>query len=108
VVYSTARLSGILLIYYEKEHSILRCFALHCDFQELKILPRKSQYAELPCVNNRDQFFINSEVHNINTRHSSNFHLPSANLDIYHNGIYYSGIKKIFNCLSFSIKKNFR
>jgi uncharacterized membrane protein (DUF485 family) len=34
-------------------------------------------------VNNRDQFFINSEIIDVNTRHSSNIHLPLANLGIY-------------------------
>jgi len=34
-------------------------------------------------VNTRAQFLINSEIHNINTRQSSNLHLPLANLDIY-------------------------
>ena len=54
-------------------------------------------------VNNRDQFFINSEIHTINTRHSSNLHLPSANFDICRKGVYYSSIE-IFNSLPFSIK----
>jgi hypothetical protein len=54
-------------------------------------------------VNNRDKFFINSEIHNINTRHISNLHLPSTNLDIYQKGVHYSGIK-IFNSLIFTIK----
>jgi len=62
-------------------------------------------FPNLICVvNNRDQFLINSEIHNINTRHRSNRDLPSANLDIYHKGIYYSGIR-IFNSLPFSITK---
>ena len=55
-------------------------------------------------VNNRDQFLIKSEIHNINTRPSANLHLPSANLDIYQKTVYYPGIK-IFNSLPFSIKK---
>ena len=62
---------------------------------KLIILPLTSQYIlSLPIfgVNNREQFFKNSEIHNINTRHSSNLHLHSANLDIYQNGVYYSGI----------------
>ena len=46
---------------------------------------------------------INSEVHNINTRHSSNLHLDLANLDVYQNGVYSSGIK-IFNSLAFNFK----
>jgi len=55
-------------------------------------------------VNKRDQFLINSEIHNVNTRHSSKLHLPSAKLDIYQKGVYYSGIK-IFNSLPLNIKK---
>ena len=108
MVSSTARLSGILFIYYEKEHFVLHCSALRYDFQKLKTLPRMPQYAlsQLMCVvNNRDHFLINSEIHNINARHSSNLHLPSANLDVYHKGVYCSGIK-IFNRFPFSIKKN--
>jgi hypothetical protein len=55
-------------------------------------------------VNNRDQFFINLEIHNISTRQRSNLHLPSANLDIYQKGVHYSGIA-IFKTLPFNIKK---
>ena len=44
-------------------------------------------------VNNRDQFLINSEIHDINTSHSSNLHIPSENLDICLKGLYYSDIK---------------
>jgi len=55
-------------------------------------------------VNNRDQFFINSEICNINTRHNSNLHLPSANLDIHYKEVYYSDFN-IFNSLPFKFKK---
>jgi len=54
-------------------------------FKKLKILPLNSQYIcslLIFVVNNRDQFLINPEIHNMNTRHSSNLHLPSVNLDI--------------------------
>jgi len=50
------------------------------------MLPLMSQYILfllIFVVNKRDQFLINPEIHNINTRHSSNLHLSSANLDIY-------------------------
>jgi len=73
--------------------------------KKLKILPLLLQYMLsllIFVVNNRDQFLINSEIHNINTRHSTNLHLPSANLGIYHKRVYYPGIK-IFNSLPFSI-----
>ena len=55
-------------------------------------------------VKNRDQFSINSYNYNIHTRHSSDLHLPSANLNIYQKGVYYSDIK-IFNSLPWNIKK---
>jgi hypothetical protein len=32
-------------------------------------------------------FFINSEIHDVNTGHSSNLHLPWANLGIYQKGV---------------------
>jgi hypothetical protein len=57
-------------------------------------------------VNNRVQFLINPEIHNMSTRHSSSLHLSVANLDIYQKGVYYSGIK-IFNSLRFNIKTFF-
>jgi len=75
-------------------------------FKELKILPQMSQYIlSLPTFvsNNREQYFANSEIHNINTRHTSNLHLPRAHLSIYQKGIYYPGIK-IFNSLPRDIK----
>jgi hypothetical protein len=55
-------------------------------------------------VSNRDQFLINSEICNINTRQSSNRLLPLANLDIYQKEVYYSGIE-IFNSWPINIKK---
>jgi hypothetical protein len=48
--------------------------------------------------NNMEQSFANSEIHDINTRHTYNLHLPRAHLNIYQKGVYYSGIK-IFNTL---------
>jgi hypothetical protein len=75
-------------------------------FKELNILPLMSQYilSLLTFVsNNRDQYFANSEIHNINTRHTSNLHFPRAHLNIYQKGIYYSGIN-IFNSLPWDIE----
>jgi hypothetical protein len=54
--------------------------------KELKHLPFMSQYILsqlIYVVKNRDQFFINSEIHNIHTRHSSKLQLPLENIDIY-------------------------
>jgi hypothetical protein len=53
--------------------------------------------------NNRKEYFANSEIHNINTRHTSNLQLPGAHLNIYQKGVYYSGVK-IFNSLPQNIK----
>jgi hypothetical protein len=75
-------------------------------FQKLNILPLISQYILSLLTfmsNNREQYFINSAIHNINTRHTSNLQLFSANLNTYQNGVYYSGIK-IFNSLPRDIK----
>jgi len=72
-------------------------------FKELNILPLMSQYilSLLKIVsNNREQYFTNSEIHNINTRHTSNLHLPRAHSNIYQKEVYYSGIK-IFNSLPY-------
>jgi len=75
-------------------------------FKELNILPSMSQniFSLLTFVsNNREQYFANSEIHNINTRHTSNLHLPRAHLNIYQKGVSYSGIK-IFSSLLQDIK----
>jgi hypothetical protein len=53
--------------------------------------------------NNREQYFANFEIHNINTRHTANLHLPRTHLSIYQKGVFYSGIK-IFNNLPRNIK----
>jgi hypothetical protein len=52
-------------------------------FKNLKILPLKSQYIfsfRLFVAKNRDLYESNSEIHNINTRLSSDLHTPTANL----------------------------
>ena len=65
-------------------------------FKELNILPIQSQYifSVLSFVTkNKDQFFFISQVHKINTRQTSYLYLPTANLAMHQNVIYYSGIK---------------
>jgi hypothetical protein len=55
----------------------------HQSFRNLKILPLKSQYIcslSLFVAKNRDSYESNSEIHNINTRFSSDLHTPTANL----------------------------
>ena len=49
------------------------------------------------------QFIVNSENYSINTRQSTNLHLPQANLAIYKKGVYFVGIK-IYNSLPSDIK----
>ena len=52
-------------------------------------------------VNNKDQYKLNSEVHSINRKQTSNLYQP---LTMYPKGTYYFGIK-IFNNLLSDIKK---
>jgi len=65
-------------------------------FKELNILPIQSQYIfsiVLFVTKSKDQFVSNSQVHKINTRQNSDLNVATANLAIYHKGVYYSGIK---------------
>jgi hypothetical protein len=78
-------------------------------FKILKILPLKSQYIFsllLFMAENRDLYELNSKIHSINTRSSSDLHTPAATLATFQKGPYYFGIK-VFNCLPPSIKKTF-
>jgi hypothetical protein len=81
----------------------ISCFKL---FKKLNILPLYSQYILsllLFIVKNIEEFSMNSEVHTINTRHTSDLHPPSINLTKYQKRVYYSGIK-IFSHLPHNIK----
>jgi hypothetical protein len=76
-------------------------------FKNLKILPLKSQYIFsllLFVAENRDLYELNSEIHNINTRFSSDLHTATANLTTFQKGPFYFGIE-VFNHLPTSIKK---
>jgi len=75
-------------------------------FKKLEILPLTSQYVLsllMFVVQNKSFFLTNNEKHNIDTRQRNNLYLPQANLTIYQEGAYYSGIK-IFNNLPLEIK----
>jgi len=64
----------------------------HQLFKNLKILPLKSQYIFpllLFVAKNRDLNESNSEIHNINTRFSSDSHTPTT----FQKGPFYFGIK---------------
>jgi hypothetical protein len=70
-------------------------------FKKLNILPLHSQYILsllLFVVKNINMFKSNSMVHTIDTRHSSDLHLPSTHLSKLQKGMYHSGIRA-FNCL---------
>jgi hypothetical protein len=67
----------------------------------------KSQYIFsilLFVIKNRNLFITNCDNHNIQTRQSDNFHLPSSSLTLYQNGAYFNGIK-IFNKLPSELKQ---
>jgi hypothetical protein len=55
-------------------------------------------------VKNRDLFKLNSDIHGFNTKYDSDFHLPSAKLNLCQKGVFYSGIKTYIH-LPKTIKK---
>jgi hypothetical protein len=74
--------------------------------KKLQILPLLSQYifSLLVFVNkNRSCFISNCEVHDINTCHNHNLHLPSTNLSLVQKEVLFSG-SKIYNHLPLNIK----
>jgi hypothetical protein len=78
-------------------------------FINLEILPLHSQYILsllMFMIRNRSQFFVNSEIHHINTRQHANFHQPSVNVAKYQKGVYYLGVK-VLNALPFDIEREF-
>jgi uncharacterized protein YaaR (DUF327 family) len=44
-------------------------------------------------VKNRELFQLNSDFHHIETRHNNDLHLPSTQLNLYQEGVLYSGTK---------------
>ena len=78
----------------------------HQSLKKLKILPLKSQYffaLLLFVAKNRDLYELNSEIHNISSRFSSDLHIPTANLKTFQKEPFYFGIK-VFKHLPTSIK----
>jgi hypothetical protein len=76
-------------------------------FRKLKILPLQPQYIYLLLllvINNRQNFKINSDRHNINTRNNLDLHYPQSHLSVYQKGAHYTGIK-VFNRLPVPIKQ---
>jgi hypothetical protein len=78
-------------------------------FKWLRILPLQSQYILsllIFVVDNKNLFYVNSEIHSFITRQNYNLHQPQANLTLYLKGAYYSGIK-VFNNLPPNIRNLF-
>jgi len=76
-------------------------------FIKLGILTLYSQYiflSSLFVVKHKDIFTFNTELHEINTHHKLDLHVPSANLSKVQKGIYYLGIT-LFNSLPLGTKK---
>jgi len=83
-----------------------RCDSCRDFYKKLQILPLPSQYifSLLVFVNkNRSCFISNSEIHDINTQHNHNLHLPSTNLTLVQKGVFFPG-SKIYNHLPLNIK----
>jgi len=78
-------------------------------FINLEILPSPSQYIlSLPLVmiRNKNQFQVNSKIHNINTRQHANLHQLCVNASKYQKGVHCIGFK-VLNILPFYIKAEF-
>jgi hypothetical protein len=61
-------------------------------FKKLQILIFYSQYIYsllMFAVNSRDLFKLNSDIHNIGSRHNSDFHLPSAQSKLFQKGVFF-------------------
>jgi len=75
-------------------------------FNQLRILPLPSQYIYsllLFVATNKILFLLNLQIHDINTCHNNNLHLPSTGLTLVRKGVAYSGCK-IYNHLPPQIK----
>ena len=75
-------------------------------FNQYQILTLPAQYIfslAMFVVKHIDNFPLNSEIHDLNTRNRYNLHLPTTNLSLVQRGVFYSGTK-IFNHLPAHIK----
>jgi len=74
-------------------------------FLNLEILPLPSQYilSLLLFVIRSNQFQVNDEIHQINTRQHANLHQPSVNATKYQKGVHCIGVT-VFNMCPFYIK----
>jgi len=75
-------------------------------FPNLEILPLPSQYILsllLFMIRNQNQFQVNSEIHQINTRQHANLHQHSVNATKYQKGVCGVGVK-VYNMLPFYMK----
>jgi hypothetical protein len=76
-------------------------------FKKLQILPLYSLHIYsllMVVVKNTDLFKLNSNIHNIGTRHNNDFHLPSAQSKLFQKVVFYSGIQ-MYNHLPLTIKE---
>jgi hypothetical protein len=76
-------------------------------FKKLGILTLYSEYIFsilMFVVKHNDLFKVNTEVHEINTRHKLDLHVPLVRLTRIKKGLYYSGIA-LFNALPLRMKQ---
>ena len=69
-------------------------------FKRLRILPLQSQNILsllIFVVDNKNLFYVNSEIQSINTRQNFDLHQSQANLTLYQKGAHYSVIKGFNN-----------
>jgi len=77
-------------------------------FPNLEILPLPSQYILsllLFMIRNKNQFQVNSEIHQINTRQRANLHQPSVNATKDQKGVRCRGVRCL-TCFPFTWKQS--
>jgi hypothetical protein len=75
-------------------------------FPNLQILLLPSKYTLLLLlfmIRNKNQFQVDSKIHQINTRQHANLHQPSVNVTKYQKAVHCIGVK-VFNMLPLYIK----
>ena len=90
------KIPHIVRVFSNYKRELLELSWVRDSCRELNILLLVSQYTFsllLFMVNNKNQFQINSEIHNTNNRNNSNLYQQLSHLTIYQKGPFYMDIK---------------
>jgi hypothetical protein len=84
-------------------------YSSHCALNGCVDLPHKlrifiSTFINDVCNKNRDNFVINKDYYDVNTRQNINLHIYQVNLAMYGKGVYHMAVK-VFNGLPYNLKE---